>query len=203
MSKETKKSSLIDVFAEYHKRYEDILKHIYPAKNSTGFPERNLSVNFSKAYEKIACVNGQEAFSWFEFQFGIRNNLHVDAVIINNSASELLIVESKRYSNPSTKIPEVGRDIDRIYDLIDELKKEKDKRINISEIKSIYGVILADVWKENSVKKDIFKEYEDGCFLLRHKEEMSNIHAVVGENYEAYSVKSCTNYNLVSFCWKV
>lgn len=43
-----------DVFGEYQGIYKKILGSFYPAKNSTGFQERNLSVNLSKAYEKVA-----------------------------------------------------------------------------------------------------------------------------------------------------
>ena len=56
------------VFLRYGDMYREILNEIYPAKNRTGFSERNLSVNFSKAFEKIACESGQKAISWFEFQ---------------------------------------------------------------------------------------------------------------------------------------
>jgi hypothetical protein len=39
-----------EIFDTYQKRYESILAILYPAKNNTGFTERNLSVNFANAY---------------------------------------------------------------------------------------------------------------------------------------------------------
>lgn len=42
-----------EVFENYKNNYVKIFDMIYPAKGNTGFPERNLSVNFAKAYEKM------------------------------------------------------------------------------------------------------------------------------------------------------
>nr|MCR5719802.1 hypothetical protein [Lachnospiraceae bacterium] len=57
------------IMEEYKQIYEKIFKTMYPAKNSTGFPERNLSANYSKAYETV----NTNAITWFEFQFGPKN----------------------------------------------------------------------------------------------------------------------------------
>ena len=67
------------VFSEFRQNYIDILNVLYPSKNSTGFTERNLSVNFAKAYEQIVPT----AHTWYEFQFGTKNNLHFDAIIVD------------------------------------------------------------------------------------------------------------------------
>lgn len=69
----------LDVFENYRYNYQRIFSILYPSKNSTGFTERNLSVNFANAYERI----NPSAITWFEFQFGENNNLHYDAVIID------------------------------------------------------------------------------------------------------------------------
>lgn len=200
---------LNDVFDSYESIYRKILDNIYPAKNSTGFPERNLSVNFSKAYESVALHNNQEAFTWFEFQFGEFNNLHVDAVIINNSTKELFVIESKRYSNPTTKMKEIGEDIDRIYLLIDELKRENDSniiRIKIDGFKHIYGVILADVWSETPQKADILQAYKDKSLLEKYNYEIRHIHDIKDVDYYIQSFSDndyVKKYNLVSFVWEL
>ena len=148
------------IFKFYGDEYRNILELMYPAKNSTGFPERNLSVNFSRAYEKMVQSQSQRCCAWYEFQFGDKNNLHVDAIILNPDAGELLIIESKRFSNPPKKIEEVKEDITRIPQLINELKQEN--RINMSIVNKSYGVILADVWDETCTKKDILDSYKVG-----------------------------------------
>lgn len=205
------------VFNEYGKIYQDILNSIYPAKNSTGFAERNLSVNFSKAYEKRAVLNGQEAISWFEFQFGEKNNLHVDAVLLNKNTKEMCIVESKRFSNPFPKMKEIGKDIQRILDFITELKVENSKgtiRIDISSVKKCYGVILADVWRETAVKKEILQSYKEGmenpdseeAFLNKFHKEIGEIGANTEIHYNVKSFEGLMNvekYSLISLWWEI
>jgi len=41
------------VFRVLVKRYESLLNRYYPAHNSTGFTERNLSVNFAAAFQNV------------------------------------------------------------------------------------------------------------------------------------------------------
>ncbi len=65
-----------------------------------------------------------KSISWFELQFGERNNPHVDAVIINLSINELLVVEAKRFSNPILKMKEISKDMECIHSLVAELKTE-------------------------------------------------------------------------------
>lgn len=101
------------VFENYRYNYQRIFSLLYPSKNSTGFTERNLSVNFANAYERI----NPSAITWFEFQFGENNNLHYDAVIIDTENKRLLLIESKRFSNPHTKIASIANDIDRIQNV--------------------------------------------------------------------------------------
>lgn len=194
------------VFDEYRNLYEHILERIYPAKNSTGFPERNLSVNFSKAYERIANANNEDAYSWFEFQFGERNNLHVDAIILNDTTHELIIVESKRYSNTEKKIREVGEDIDRIYEFSEEIRKED--RIPLYENEHIYGVILADLWKETNTKEQVLQAYDEKNFLKKYSEKLRNIHQPENEQYFTFLIngsrmRKAKPYYLLSILWQI
>lgn len=206
-----------EVFTEYGNIYKRILNRIYPAKHSTGFAERNLSVNFSKAYEIVAMQNGQTAFSWFEFQFGNNNNLHIDAVVINDTTNEMFVVEAKRYNNPIPKMREVGEDIDRIGDFITELQAENQAgsmRIDIGGMKKCYGIILADVWTESDLKKEICKSYLAGvennasedAFLYKFGNEVIFLSQLSDVYYDVQmmnEIVDATKYNLVSFWWKI
>ena len=194
-----------EVFAEYQGIYQKILGSFYPAKNSTGFPERNLSVNFSKAYEKAAETKGQKSISWFELQFGERNRSHVDAVIINLSINELLIVEAKRFSNPALKIKEISKDIERIHRLAAELKTED--RIEMNKVKRCYGIVLADVWTETDRKKQILESYKAGQKNPQDKESFINRYLpdlnLFNLQYDVRDISEIENYYLLSFWWKI
>jgi len=208
---------LKQIFIEYGKLYANLLEKIYPAKNSTGFAERNLSVNFAKAYEKMAEGNNQEIYTWYEFQFGEKNNLHVDAVIINETAKELLIIESKRYNNPQEKIKEVGKDIYRIQELVDELKRENTEgiyRIKLNQMERCRGIILADVWAETDAKREILEAYtkgienhrDSGAFLKKYERTLGIDASELEVQYDVQSFKTIDavkNYNLVSFWWDI
>lgn len=194
------------VFKEYSNIYTNIFKHLYPAKNSTGFPERNLSVNFSKAYEKVATTKNQNAISWFEFQFGKKNDLHLDAIVMNTSSNELILVESKRFNSGKKKIRQVGEDIDRIYSCIKELKKaSQNSRIDLkNKYKKVYGVVLADVWPETRLKKSILNAFQTKCFLTNFSTIINSTNKISGEKY--YNCTFNLNnfpYHLVSFMWKI
>ncbi|GFI61687.1 hypothetical protein IMSAG049_00848 [Clostridiales bacterium] len=194
-----------DVFAEYENIYLKIFDNIYPAKNSTGFPERNLSVNFSKAYERITAAKDQESISWFELQFGVKNNFHADAVIINISSGELFIVEAKRFSNPSSKIKEISKDIMRIHELVSELREEN--RIAMDRIQRCYGVILADIWTKRGLREDILKSYIAGqknpqdknSFIKRFLPELG----ICNVQYDVRKIRIFKTYYLLSFLWEI
>lgn len=197
--------TICDVFCEYQNYYEKILANLYPAKNSTGFPERNLSVNFVKAYEKVVEANGQECVSWFEMQFGEQNNYHVDAIIWNLSTHELVIIESKRFNNPTSKTKEIRNDIDRIHKLVDELRTEN--RLDMSSIEKCYGVILADVWTETDLKRSILHSYEVGqrdpynenSFITRYVSDLM----LPRLQYDVRNIAAIEAYFLLSFLWEV
>ena len=197
---------LSEVFGTYGEIYRDILTKIYPAKNSTGFPERNLTVNFSKAYERVSEQRKQISFTWFEFQFGELNNLHIDAVVINETLNEMYVIESKRFSNPTSKIKEIGEDIERIHLFINELIKENTEgtvRIDMNKIKKCYGVILADVWLETTLKKEICKAYKEKKFLEKYKDIIKEQQELENVEYYVNSICELEKYNLVSFCWEM
>lgn len=205
------------IFEEYGKIYSDILKTMYPAKNSSGFPERNLSVNFAKACERVAVQNRSKVYTWYEFQFGEKNNRNVDAVILNPKSKDLIIVESKRYSIPFKKIKDVGKDIRRIKDLLNELCDENrgdSPRIKLDEHWHFYGVILADVWTETKPKEKVLACYQEGekdlssenSFLNKYRNELVLQQSLPGLYYSTKHIKyngEESKYWLVSFMWEL
>lgn len=189
------------IFGEYQNQYEKILSHIYPAKNSTGFPERNLSVNFVRAYEKVAEASGQECVSWFEMQFGENNTYHVDAVILNLTTQELLVIEAKRFNNPRSKIREIREDIDRIYQFVAELKSQD--RLDMGGVKRCYGFILADVWTETKVKDAILHSYQIGQKTPDAPDRFLPDLNLPDLQYDVRDISAIENYYLLSFLWSV
>lgn len=186
----------VDVFEKYKKNYDRIFKVIYPAKNSTGFPERNLSVNFAKAYENVF----DNTVTWYELQFGIKNNRHIDAVIIDIKNKRIIFIESKRFSNPSKKVNEINDDIDRINSLKEELLNNSDKRISDIKTYKFYGIILADIWLETKTKKEIFNEYKDKTFI-KNKYPSFELKELYYDIREFNNI--IDNYKLLSFLWKL
>ena len=179
----------------------------YPAKNSTGFTERNLSVNFSKVYEK----KNPEAVSWFEFQWGENNDEHIDMVLKDVGNRTMFIVEAKRFSSPSDKIASIARDIKRIPKFIEELHSSE--RFDVLEdADCIYGMILADVWVKKSgktgTKKRILKSFLDGTFLVDFRKELGleENELPVNPLYETrkvMDVSSVEDYYLLAMMWRV
>ena len=150
-----------NIFSQYQSIYKSIFRVLYPAKGSTGFTERNQSVNFSKAYEAY----NPAAKTWYEFQFGEKNNLHYDALIINPLSKEILLVESKRFSNPSKKLKEVKSDITRINLSVKDYLPDFTSRIDGFLDYTLYGVILADVWTETKAKNKILNTFQNHSFI--------------------------------------
>ena len=209
-------SFLSQIFEEYKNNYSRIFSVVYPAKNSTGFPERNLSVNFAEAYKMVADKQAQEAIVWYEAQFGEKNNNHLDALIVNPNAGEIILIESKRYSNPATKMKEAGMDIERIPQFLSELKE--DKRIDIGRYHKFYGIILSDVWIETQGKESILDSYLRGvsdpespeAFLNKYegnlgKHVLSNVNYVVKsfDDKESIDESIKKSYKLLSLIWTI
>lgn len=153
---------LNDVIKTYVGRYDHILGRMYPSKNSTGFPEVNLSVNYSRAYDTVlSSRNEQESVSWFEFQLSNRrgaknNDNHLDCIIIDDSNKRIFFIEAKRFRG-KYQVTGIGKDVKRIYWSYDNRKEEFDKRIENYEGYDFYAMVLADVWIEKGSKDIRFK----------------------------------------------
>ena len=148
------------ILAEYKKIYLNITDNFYPSLESTGFQERNLTVNFSKAYEKIAREEFEEGtkktvFSWFEFQFckdNRKNDRHFDCLLVNTFRKEIVFVESKRFIGTGKK-----RSIEEDIDRINRYAKNKirtESRFDGFRGYHVFGLILSDVWRNEEKRKD-------------------------------------------------
>ena len=191
-----------DVFETYKNRYEDILTVLYPSKNSTGFTERNLSVNFATSYEMAY----PGSVTWYEFQFGEKNNLHLDAVIVNKAKNEILLIESKRFKNATKQVAAVEKDILRIFFAKDEYWEEFESRIDGFFNYDVYGVILADVWTETKPKTKIKDAFENNSFVsvyLENKLLAARPEEVSDVKHYIQKPKQLENYYLTSLVWKV
>ena len=191
-------------FDHYQQKYTKVFQNLYPAKNSTGFPERNLSVNFSKAIEE----SFPSAISWFEYQFGANNNLHYDAVVIIPELKAVYIIESKRFSSPKEKIDEIKSDMIRINAISTAYNKEFADRIKDFAGYSAFGVILADVWTETKKKKAIKESFDNHSFVDVYLSEIATSftngrYFVNGFNGQTSHTWLNENYFLVSMIWNV
>ena len=204
------------VLQRYKENYCRIFEKIYPSHGGTGFTERNLSVNFAKAYESVY----PDAITWYEFQFGKRNSQHYDAIIVDPENKKLIVIESKRFTNTEKKIESVGNDIERIREFEEATYLyEFNKRIPDLQDYSVVGVILADVWTEGSEKPKIKQSFENETFLQDYRENLS-----LGEHPDSWFLEGqyfCkgfsdintpnlergntipTNYYLVGMIWNV
>ena len=200
------------VLQRYKENYCRIFEKLYPSHGSTGFTERNLSVNFAKAYESIS----PDAVTWYEVQFGPKNNLHYDTMIINPTKKEIVIVESKRLSHVKKKVGEIGEDIQRIREFKTKHLAEFTDRIPDLQDYSVVGVILADIWTEGDLKpavKDSFCKktfgqlhlpqlFEDASWFLEGQYFCKGFADINTPNLERGNTIP-TNYYLVGMIWDV
>jgi hypothetical protein len=203
------KTNLSRILQEYINVYINILESYYPAKRSIGFTERNQTVNFSKAIEKVYPF----AFTWFEVPFEDDSKNHFDAIVIIPEVKEIFIIEAKRFSDGNSKVVSVGKDIKRIenYNYISgAIETLKD-----SNQYSIYGVLLADLWTENSIKNKISDKWclgPDNFFTDELFTKKLNINKAFVDSIECMeritigdyvnTDPSFKNYNLLICIWK-
>lgn len=145
-----------NIISHFHNQYKRILYYYYPAHESTGFTERNLSVNFARAVESTS----SNAFTWYEVPLD-RKVEHYDAMVVNVEAKEIYIIESKRFSVPLQKLREVGEDIQRITDKKNLAMVRKELKLPDYQNYTVYGVIVADIWLEAKSKEKIYQHWNN------------------------------------------
>lgn len=114
--------------------YKHILENYYPAHDSNGFTERNLTFNFSHNY----LSENKEAIIWQECP--LKDGKHFDTLIIDDQKNSIVIVEAKRL-NSEGKLNEIVNDFDRIVKFNNEIGLKGERRNY-----DIYGLLLIDVW---------------------------------------------------------
>jgi hypothetical protein len=172
------------VIDEMEVRYCKILNKYYPAHGSNGFTERNLTVNFCAAFEK---VSGDDIVVWYEAPVG-KGKSHIDAFVIDSNKQELLLIEAKRLTNTDKKIVSVSKDIERITSDSNSkfLSHENLLKIDVKAYK-VYGIILVDIWTTKAISKSgsgfdkkqkLLDSFANKTFHKEHQ-EMDNL-GVVG-----------------------
>lgn len=193
-----------DVIKQYPQNYAEIFEILYPALGSNGFTERNQSVNFASTYKTIAKTNGEYCVTWFELPFD-KNN-HYDAVIINSTTKEILVIEAKRINKNTDGI---RGDIKRIMRFPEVLAADGGARLSRSEDYKIYGVVLADVWdgsaREN-IKNKTKESFRECNFLSDEFEKDTTVRYEILSFSEYNNIESASirnNYFLLTMVWSV
>ncbi|MDR0839085.1 MAG: hypothetical protein LBN99_05525 [Oscillospiraceae bacterium] len=191
------RTKFFEIAAEYQARYTKILDNYYPAHKSTGFTERNQSVNFTGAIESLY----PGAFTWYEAPIGAGYKEHFDAVTFDTASKKIFIIESKRFSNPEQKLESVGRDIERIMDedniaAVCEHLSEKEKYTK-------YGVILADVWLETAPKKEIAEHWEVEDFFEAYSNKLKLSREVKNPQFWQCGFPQVENYRLLALLFDI
>ena len=196
-----------ETFAAYRSIYEKFFALTYEDVAEIKFAEKNLTVNFSKAYEATAASRGEEAFSFFEVGFG--NKKHLDCVIVNDTTGELFAIEAKRFGYQFyKKSQDIGSDIARIAEFVNGLDNDG-SFIRWQDFPNRYGVILADIWNvprefanwwdQFLAPADIISGYADAEFLDKFNigGELTNV------QYDVQADISGRNYYLLTLWWKM
>ena len=196
-----------DVAALYKDLYMKVLLKLYPAQRRSGFTEINQTVNFARAYEQ--CY--PDAVSWFELPFD--NKQRHDGLILDSQSKTLILIESKRFDNPKNKVASVANDVKRINSALSGAEGEslRDRIYDFGDYENHLGVILADVWAYNTLKKDIRNAFQDGVFVERYLVDQGvNSQAMVDCSYfvepfddfpKEGSIKE--QYNLLAMIWRI
>lgn len=147
-------NAMMTAFDHTLHKYSQILNNYYPAHNSTGFTERNLTNNFATGLEHAL---GQDAFAWYEAPLDPEARLHLDAIVFDPSTKSCFLIEAKRFTNPRRKIADTIHDVQRMSHQAHHVTLE----LGLSKLKieHRYAVVLADVWTENESKLEVFSSW--------------------------------------------
>lgn len=152
--------------------------------------------------EQVAESRNQNCFTWYEFQFGKKNDLHYDAVVFNTTEKRVYIVESKRFRYLNKKLRSIGNDIERI----DPLRiNDGQNRVDLTGF-SFYGIILSDVWTENNSKSNILNNFADKDFFDKYEETVpckNKLQNVYYWTNQAAPFEKAPNYYLLAAIWKI
>lgn len=154
------KQALQAAFDKTISKYSLILNNYYPAHNSTGFTERNLTNNFVNSLVEILNeqAKGEQALAWYEAPLSAEEKLHIDAVVFDKYSNSCFLIESKRFSNLNKKISETKHDIQRMSHQLYHQTLERGLGEDF-KIENRYAVVLVDIWIEGKNKTSTYVEW--------------------------------------------
>jgi hypothetical protein len=172
-------------FFETCRRYEQMLKNYYPAFNSNGFPERNLTFNFCSSFLKIwmKASDKEDLIIWQEAPFIHGENQdkkkHFDSLIIDDQNNELYLIEAKRLRSKGKKMS-IESDLNRLRSEWKNIKFDREERKKYKK----YILILTDFWlpygkRKSKVKNDLINWFENQLggqeYFDKDKKEILNV----------------------------
>ena len=135
-------------------RYSRMLDTYYPAFETTGFTERNLTFNFC---HEALCLN-EKLIVWQEVPLSDKEQ-HLDSIIFDDVNKSIYIVEAKRLGAEGA-ISSIKNDMERLEDLSTQWKKIRgvdDYYVPERKNYKKYFVILVDLWAPHKSTEDSVK----------------------------------------------
>lgn len=143
-------------------RYSRMLDTYYPAFETTGFTERNLTFNFC---HEALCLN-ENMIVWQEVPLSDKAQ-HLDSIIFDDAGKSIYIIEAKRLGADDA-ISSIENDMERLEELSTDWTKIRG--VDDSKIRGIddccvpkrtgykkYFVILVDLWAPHGSTEDSVK----------------------------------------------
>ena len=138
-------------------RYSRMLDTYYPAFETTGFTERNLTFNFC---QEALCLN-ENMIVWQEVPLSDKEQ-HLDSIIFDDVSKSIYIIEAKRLGAEGA-IHSIENDMDRLQKLSTEWKKIRGiDDCYVPERKNYkkYFVILVDLWAPHGSTEESVKSHK-------------------------------------------
>jgi hypothetical protein len=173
------KTCIYGSFLNFIDRYNLIFSQYYPAHDSTGFTERNLTCNFA---ESLKTLIDKDSFIWYETPIG--DNKHIDATVFSQKQKAIFFIEAKRLGQ------QIKRQIDSLKDDIKRIDTEINE--NNQENATINYILEELSWKNNSQTRyivficDYWDESDNG---------FQNIENKLKENFENFEIISQKGFN--------
>ena len=138
-------------------RYSQMLDTYYPAFETTGFTERNLTFNFC---HEALCLN-ENMIAWQEVPLSDKEQ-HLDSIIFDDVNKSIYIVEAKRLGAEDA-IGSIENDMDRLEGLSEKWTKIRGiDDIYVPERKNYtkYFVVLVDLWAPHGSTEESVKSHK-------------------------------------------
>ncbi len=138
-------------------RYSQMLDTYYPAFDTTGFTERNLTFNFC---HEALCLN-ENMIAWQEVPLSDKEQ-HLDSIIFDDVNKSIYIVEAKRLGAEGA-IGSIESDMKRLDGLSTDWKKIRgvdDYYVPERKNYKKYFVILVDLWAPHGSTEESVKSHK-------------------------------------------